>query len=94
MKRTVLLLALLTLGCAGGKHFVADQTAAHHYHKDRYDRVCREVVGPPACKEFQNAINLQLRLTRLANEVQERGRLPKEEKRELRELMDKIRRLP
>jgi hypothetical protein len=88
------LLAAFSISCASQKRFVADQTAAHHYHLDRYNRACVEIKGPPSCKDFQTLINLQLRLTKTANEVSQIGKLPSEEKKELKVLMAKIQKLP
>jgi hypothetical protein len=89
-------------GCASDRRFVADAAAERIYQEDRYERACVKVKGPAGCQELADALNLlehheagtPVGLIPVANRVQQLGKVPPEEKKEIRAVMKRIRRLP
>lgn len=101
MKRltVVVMLALFaTSGCVSQKSFLADAAAERIYRENAYERACVQVKGPQSCTTAQAALNLlehhdatgkPVGLIPLANTVQQLGKLPADEKAEIKVALKK-----
>src|SRR5689334_6481454 len=74
-------LILMLTGCSD-RTLVANETAAHHYHYARYEHECTFLT--PEQQKFKADVNEQLRQVQVATEVVKIGKLPPEEKKELK----------
>ena len=79
---------ILMLTSCSDRTLVANQTASHHYHYARYEHECTFVS--PQQQAFKQDVNEQLRQVQVATEVVKIGKLPPEEKKELKAQAKKV----
>jgi hypothetical protein len=98
LHRLAFLLLGLFVGCAAlrqsGKGFVADSAAERIWQEARYERVCVAVKGPAACAQMQAVLQAWKAENNTANEVQQLGMLPAQEKNRINALRNCVRQLP
>ena len=101
MKRLLLLVALAAVGCVSDRQFVANATAARHWHDGLYRTECcadrqpgavcvLKATAPTNCRARQLAVNEAKKLDVLANETQQIGKLPKSAKKRLKAAIAKM----
>ncbi len=105
MKRAaVLLAALVSVSCAGiltksDKAWLDDRLASRIFHEDRFERLCPPVgsplpAGPPGCLTMKALLDEWEHANTIANAVQQKGSIPREEKREMNRIVKRVRKLP
>jgi hypothetical protein len=82
----LLVLAVFGLGCPSDQKRVTNALAARHYHAAHYKAECEDVVGPPTCAAYGQAVNALLAEVTITNETQKIGKLPPSARKNLKTL--------
>ena len=85
------LLLLLMTGCSD-RTYVANYVAEHHYQLARYNHECGNLqLNDPKREQFRTDVNEWKRQEEVASEVTAIGKLPSQEKKEMRTQAKKVR---